>query len=123
MLRMMLTVVTAAVLLLRGQSSEAQLLDPAAWGGDHVGTQVPNFTSGDECLFCHRDVGPGWPTNRHGQAIRTADPIMPALSALLDGPQFKSLGAEVGFLMGGRVQQRFLKPSAEHGRLDFLSLR
>src|SRR5262245_37162626 len=108
--RMILLVGMVAAFLLRGQIAEAQLLDPAAWGSDHVGKPVPNFTSGDECLFCHRDVGPGWPTNRHGQTIRTADPTLPAVSTLLDSPQFKSLGGEVGFLMGGPTRQRFLKP-------------
>ena len=34
-------------------------LDPAAWGSDHVGKPVPEYVTGDECLFCHRDdVGP-----------------------------------------------------------------
>lgn len=108
----------------QGGTARAQApSDPAAWGSDHVGQPVLNFTSGDECLFCHRDVGPGWPTNRHGQTIRTADPNLPAISALLDAPQFKSLGGEAGFLMGGRIQQRFLKASSEHGRLDLLSLK
>src|SRR4051794_39428433 len=52
-----------------------KLLDPGAWGADHVGKPLPEFTSGDECLFCHRmDVGPTWSTNRHGQTIRPADP-------------------------------------------------
>src|SRR5262245_14084927 len=122
----MRTMWIAAYLASTVQSLPAQqpkLLDPAAWGGDHVGKPVANFTSGDECLFCHRDVGPGWPTNRHGQTIRMADPTLPALSALLEAPQFKSVGGEVGYLMGGRVQQRFLKAAAEHGRLDLLSLR
>jgi len=113
----------AALLALVARNTSAQALDPAAWGSDHVGQPLPNFTSGDECLFCHRDVGPGWPTNRHGQTIRAADPSLPALSTLLEGPQLKGLGGEVGYLMGGRVQQRFLKASAEHGRLDLLSLQ
>src|SRR5437867_3363684 len=36
----------------------AQPRDPA-WGSDHIGKPLPEFASGDECLFCHRDVGPG----------------------------------------------------------------
>jgi len=113
----------AAWMALIARSAAAQARDPAAWGSDHVGKPVPNFTSGDECLFCHRDVGPGWPTNRHGQTVRVADSSSPAVAALLEAPQFKRLGGEVGFLMGGRIQQRFLKPSAGHGRLDLLSVR
>src|SRR5437870_10555312 len=103
------------------QVASAQQLDPAAWGADHIGKPLPEFASGDECLFCHRDVGPGWPTNRHGQTIRTADPKSPALAALAELPQFKSAPAEVELVMGYRNRQRFLKRSAEHGRLDLLS--
>jgi hypothetical protein len=58
-------------------------LDPAAWGSDHVGEPVPRFTSGDECLFCHRmDVGSTWSTNRHGQTVRAADQQADSLQAL-----------------------------------------
>ncbi|HEY2414929.1 MAG TPA: cytochrome c3 family protein [Pirellulaceae bacterium] len=99
-----------------------QQLDPAAWGDDHIGRPLPEFTSGDECLFCHRDVGPGWPTNRHGQTIRSIDPQSPAVTALADLPGARSLAAEVELLMGGRNRQRFLKRSADHGRLDLLSV-
>src|SRR5262245_47550183 len=121
----MRTMWIAAYLASTVQSLPAQqpkLLDPAAWGGDHVGKAVPEFTSGDECLFCHRDVGPGWPTNRHGQTIRSLDPQSPAIQALADLPEAKNLAAEVELLMGGRNRQRFLKRSSEHGRLDLLSV-
>src|SRR5688572_5187004 len=74
----------------------AQRLDPAAWGSDHVGQVVPAFTSGDECLFCHRmDVGPAWPKNRHGQTVRTADRDAAALESLANLPAGKNLAAEV----------------------------
>src|SRR5262245_63401787 len=113
----------AALTLLPVQILQAQMpLDPAAWGADHVGRPRPEFTSGDECLFCHRDVGPGWPTNRHGQTIRSLDPQSPAIQALADLPEAKNLAAEVELLMGGRNRQRFLKRSSEHGRLDLLSV-
>src|SRR5690349_19832809 len=68
--------------LISPRSVFAQAIDPAAWGTDHVGRPVPEFTSGDECLFCHRDVGPAWPTNRHGQTIRQATRESDALKAL-----------------------------------------
>src|SRR5437899_2643958 len=96
----------AAALLLRGQMVSAQPLDPAAWGSDHAGKPLPNFMSGDECLFCHRDVGPGWPTNRHGQTIRTVDADAPALKELARSPQFKDISAEVEFLLGGKTGVR-----------------
>src|SRR5262245_17822337 len=87
----------------------AQQLDPAAWGIDHVGKPVPAFVSGDECLFCHRDVGPTWGANRHGQTIRTADPFTAGLAALLKSPQTKNAGGEVELLLGAGNRLRFLK--------------
>jgi len=102
------------------RTSLSQNLDPAAWGSDHVGKPLPEFMSGDECLFCHRDVGPGWATNRHGQTIRTIDPRSPHLAALADLPNAKPFVHEVELLLGGPAHQRFLKRSTEHGRLDLL---
>src|SRR5882724_5737069 len=65
----------------------AQPLDPAAWGGDHVGKPPVEFMSGDECLFCHRnDVGPTWSSNRHGRTIRTAERDSAALQLMKKSP-------------------------------------
>jgi hypothetical protein len=110
---------SVAQILLAQQSMP---LDLAAWGSDHVGKPVPEFTSGDECLFCHRDVGPGWPTNRHGQTVRTANMEAEGLAALTRVPELKSLAGEVEFLLGASNRLRFLKRSAEHGRLDLFSV-
>ena len=100
----------------------AQQLDPAAWGSDHVGKPVPAFTSGDECLFCHRDVGPTWGANRHGQTIRTSETDAAALKALLQPPETKSLATTVELLLGGKNRLRFLKRGQDHGKLDLLSV-
>src|SRR4051812_18262093 len=49
-------------------------LDPAGWGSDHVGEPLPEFTTGDECLFCHRPKdGPGYAENRHVRSLRPVD--------------------------------------------------
>src|SRR5262245_42563825 len=99
-------------------------LDPAAWGSDHVGQAVPAFTSGDEWLFCHRmDVGPGWTGNRHGQTVRTIDADSESLKALVNLPIAKDLAADVELMLGGPNRLRFLKRSAEHGKLDLLSVQ
>lgn len=98
-------------------------LDPAAWGSDHVGKPVPAFTSGDECLFCHRmDVGPTWAANRHGQTVRLADPQSPALVALARTPALRAVADKVELLLGANNRVRFLKRSQDHGRLDLLSV-
>lgn len=115
------TIVVAACVLTTRALPAQQPLDPSAWGSDHVGQPVPSFTSGDECLFCHRDVGPGWPTNRHGQTIRSVDADAAPLKELAALPQFKSVVGEIEFILGGKNSQRFLRRAAEHGRLDLLS--
>jgi len=102
-------------------AQQPQQIDPAAWGGDHIGKPVPSFTSGDECLFCHRmDIGPTWSSNRHGQTIRTADPEAAGLAALATSPRFKSLAVEVELFLGGNNRLRFLKRGEEQGKLDLL---
>jgi hypothetical protein len=78
---------------------------------------VPEFLSGDECLFCHRnDVGPTWGGNRHGRTVREVEPEPPGLARL---PAFKD---QVQLVLGHRRQQRFLKRSEAYGKLELLSV-
>jgi predicted CXXCH cytochrome family protein len=118
-----LSLLAAGAIVLAARLTVAQNLDPAAWGTDHVGQPVPEFTSGDECLFCHRDVGPNWPVNRHGQTIREANRQSDALKALGQSTAFKELVGEVELILGNDRRQRFLKRSAEFGKLDLLSIQ
>lgn len=115
----------AAVLFLlpaAARGAEApRKLDPAAWGGDHVGKPVPDFVTGDECLFCHReDVGPRWSSNRHNRTIREAAAGDVALRALGKIPPLRPSAGEVELLLGESRQVRFLR-SAGHGKLALLS--
>lgn len=96
--------------------------EPQRWGSDHVGKPLPDFTSGDVCLFCHRDIGPDWPENRHGQTIRFADAAStPALQTLRDDEN-PGLAEDVEFVLGHRRRQRFLKATGTHGRVELLSV-
>lgn len=98
---------------IRGQSRP---LDPAAWGGDHVGKPVPEYVTGDECLFCHRnDVGPSWSSNRHQLTIRVADPDLLQKAAPRDKLD------EIRLVLGGPHRTRFLKPSGDYGKLEMLT--
>jgi hypothetical protein len=93
------------------------------WGSDHVGKPVPDYVTGDECLFCHRtDVGPVWAKNRHHQTIREADAESVPLMALKTSPSLQNLAAEVKLLLGGNQQLRYLKPAKEYGKLELLSV-
>lgn len=93
---------------------------PASWGSDHVGKLLPEFISGDECLFCHRqDIGPLWSKNRHNQTVHDAAADA-SLETLKNKPGFDKAIDDIAFVLGGRRQARFLKPSAKFGKLDLL---
>lgn len=96
---------------------------PAAWGSDHVGQPLPEFMSGDECLFCHReDVGPSWSENRHARTVRFAERDSSAIQALLEAENTTDFADEVEYVMGDSRHQRFLKAGEAHGRLELLSV-
>ncbi len=109
--------------LVAAPPADGKLLDPAAWGGDHVGGEVPQYMESGECLFCHRnEVGGTWPTNKHNRTIRDADPNEPAMQALASDAKTKAIAGEVQLLMGDSRAQRFLKRSAAYGKADLLSV-
>jgi hypothetical protein len=103
-------------------ADEPKRLDPAAWGGDHVGKPVPAYATGDECLFCHREkIGTSWSKNRHNLTIRPFDPDTPAAAAFKQQPA-KEFADTIKLVMGGEHRTRFLKPAKEYGKLDLLSI-
>lgn len=113
--------VPALSCLVWSESDAPRRLDPAAWGEDHVGRPVPAYTTGDECLFCHRlKIGPTWGANRHARTIRDVEEQSPALDALRQSPG-KELAEEIRFVVGGSWRQRFLKPATAYGKLELLS--
>jgi hypothetical protein len=97
--------------------------DPAAWGGDHVGKPLPEYVTGDECLFCHRSpIGTDWPKNHHYLALRKADADAPALADLKKMATLRPMAGEVEHLIGGKHFARFLKADKDYGKLDLLSV-
>src|SRR5258707_1223064 len=76
-----ITPVIGAFLLMLGcgrprerQDQSKPTINPAAWGNGHVGQHVPDYVTGDECLFCHRTkIGPEFSTNPHNLTIRPID--------------------------------------------------
>jgi predicted CXXCH cytochrome family protein len=88
----------------------------AAWGDDHVGQPFPAYMTGDECLFCHRDIGTTWADNRHQLTIRFPQADDQTLRSLEEHQS--DVAAEVQLLMGSRRITRFLKRSDQYGRLD-----
>jgi Cytochrome c3/Doubled CXXCH motif (Paired_CXXCH_1) len=102
-------------------SDDPKRLDPAAWGSDHVGLPVPDYATGDQCLFCHRDkIGPGWSANRHNLTIRPFDTQSSARDALKLSTA-KDTVDEIMYIMGDKQRQRFLKSAKSYGQLELLS--
>lgn len=89
--------------------------DYKTWGEDHVSDAVPEYMTGTECLFCHRDyVGPRWGANSHNRAVR-----LPAE----DSDEWKSFLAHAGnesrdevMLLGSAGIVRYLKKLDAYGQ-------
>jgi predicted CXXCH cytochrome family protein len=91
-----------------------------AWGTDHVGKPVPDYITGDECLFCHRGIGPSWQNNRHQLTMReAANSVEIAKLAKIHGAS--RFVADIEFVMGHTRQSRFLKRTTKYGQLDLLT--
>lgn len=100
-----------------------QKLDPAAWGSDHVGKPPPDFVTGDECLFCHRnDIGPTWSENRHQATIRPAATQPSLLDIFRDHERLKPFAKQVQLLLGDELRVRYMRRAEAYGKLDLLSV-
>jgi hypothetical protein len=54
----------------------------AAANKDHVGKPLPDYMTGDQCLFCHRNVvGPTWEQEPHAWTIRPVG-VLPKVGQL-----------------------------------------
>ena len=91
------------------------------WGDDHVAQNFPEYITGDECLFCHREIGKTWGENRHQLTIRMIDMNDPAVRLLRTSVDEKQFTAQVDLLMGSHDVTRFLKRSHEYGKLELLN--
>ncbi|MFN0084548.1 MAG: multiheme c-type cytochrome [Blastocatellia bacterium] len=109
----------------RGQQQPAapSQLDPGAWGSTHIGKPIPEYVTGDECLFCHRNtIGVSWARDAHGTTVRTREDA-PALVKLVEGQSsLAGLAGEVESFLGSRHQVRLLK-RAGFGKLAILDAR
>lgn len=96
-------------------------LDPAAWGSDHVGQPLPEFATGEECLFCHRNIGGSWSDNRHARTMRQANPDEAPLQSLQAATP--EIASEVTMLLGAGAHARFLKSAKDYGKSEILSAK
>jgi hypothetical protein len=80
---------------------------------DHVGLPLPEYTTGEECLFCHRDdVGPAWSKTSHAWTTR----------AVSDPPKVEKLPADATHVIGGINAYMGLKQIA-YGRFALYSAK
>ncbi len=89
---------------------EQKPIDPKAWGGNHAGKPIPEYVTGDECLFCHRnDIGPTWQKNAHGVTVRQIEDA-PELTKMVEGqPALAGAAKQIEYFLGSRHRVRFLK--------------
>ena len=118
---LLIPVALCSPLIVSDERQTPRRVDPAAWGSDHVGKPLPPYVTGDECLFCHRTIGPSWPENSHQLTIRPADPDDPAIAALRKTAGGDSIADQVRYLLGSKRRTRFLKPSSKYGKLELFS--
>ena len=92
-------------------SQEPKPLDPKAWGATQAGKPVPEYTTGDQCLFCHRNsIGPAWALDAHARTLRMREDAE-ELSPLLKGqtaltPYDKQIEYFLGYRNATRMLQR-----------------
>jgi hypothetical protein len=103
------------------KSPAAQSNSDSKWG-DHVDAPLPDYVTGEECLFCHRDDwGNRWAKNYHQRTVRQADADSPPMKALAADPKMKGFVSDATYLLGTRREIRFLKRSNEYGHFGLLS--
>lgn len=80
---------------------------------DHVGLPLPDYTTGEECLFCHRnDIGPDWLKTSHAWTTRAAG----------DPPAVASLPKDATHVIGGVNAYMALKQTS-YGKVALYSER
>ena len=100
----------------RGRLVRFWLLGAAAAAGlaaqEHPGKPIPEYTTGDECLFCHRvKVADTWQQNPHARTIRP----------FADEADKHGFPADTTDVVGARTHFRGLKKEG-YGKFAFLSL-
>ena len=102
---------------------ERTVLDPALWGGNHVGKPIPEYVHGDECLFCHRNsIGVTWQKNAHGINVREREDAPELQAMVAKQKELSTVLTEIEYFLGSRHHVRFLKKSG-YGRFSLLNAR
>lgn len=126
--KLLAVLLALAFLSLRGvlgqeNAQDKKPLDPAAWGKNHAGQQVPEFVHGDECLFCHRNtIGATWQKNAHGVTIRQREDAAELTPLIKTNPAIANLDGEIEYFLGSRRHVRLLKKDG-YGKFALLTAK
>lgn len=107
----------------QGTAAQDLQVQLAGWGTDHTEEGLPPYVTGDECLFCHRDVGPTWGENRHQLSTR---PIADLAGTLLRDDSLSAVHpqiTEAHFSVGERNATFLLKRAMAYGKFEIWSQR
>ena len=101
--------------------ADADADDTTTWGTDHINQEVPEYSTGGECLFCHRDyVGPRWPHNAHSLSMRVPEAEEPAMTSLRKTEGGDAIADEVTMMLGAQEHIRYLKKLPAYGKAAIL---
>lgn len=111
-----------ALILRQAIAEEPPHANALTTGNSHVGKPLPEYLTGDECLFCHRNtVGSNWNVNEHQKTLRPMAAVPEIESMLRSHPNLQSFADQVRFVLGNERQIRLLRKSEKYGRMDILS--
>ena len=112
----MASLALSILILMSGQAAEP------SESTSHVNRDLPDYVTGDECLFCHRnDIGRGWKVNAHQLTLRPLIAAPEISKTLNSNADLKPYSRQVQFVLGQKTQVRLLKKSTAYGQLDLLT--
>ncbi len=121
-LRPLLILSALACILRQAIAEEPPHANALTTGNSHVGKPLPEYLTGDECLFCHRNtVGSTWNINEHQRTLRPTAAVPEIEAGLRSHPNLQSFADQVRFILGNERQIRLLKKSEKYGHMDILS--
>ncbi len=83
---------------------------------------LPEFITGDECLFCHgREGSRQWQETWHNHTIRPLELESEIRQAMKSHAALAPFVDRVEFVLGHKIRMRLLKKGAGYGKLDLLS--
>lgn len=88
----------------------------------HIGRDLPDYVTGDECLFCHRNVvGSSWHLNAHQRTLQPRVMTPDIDRAIESTPELDPYAKQIQFVLGYQTQIRLLRKAPSYGQLELLT--